>query len=50
MRQQAMTSQAHSISIPRGWVLLGAGLFSWALFAATWSLTTQLFAFVSAVI
>ena len=50
MRQPAMTSQVHSISVPRGWIVLGATLFSWALVAATWSMTTQLFSFVSTVI
>ena len=50
MRQPTMTSHAQSISIPRGWIVLGAALLSWALVAATWSMTTQLFAYVSAAI
>lgn len=36
----------HPLPLPRGWIILGAALSSWALFAGLWAGTSQLFQFV----
>jgi hypothetical protein len=40
----------HALPLPRGWLIVGFALASWAVFALLWAGMGQLFQFVSAVI
>lgn len=46
MRRMTVTRQAQTLSLPRGWYVLGAALASWAMFAAAWTGLSQIFTFV----
>lgn len=45
-RTTAVVHAPRSLPLPRGWFILAGALASWALFAALWSGTSQLFSFV----
>ncbi|MNY77638.1 hypothetical protein D3C86_2176110 [compost metagenome] len=47
-RNTAALNAQHPLPLPRGWIILGAALTSWALFAAAWVGASQLFHFVLA--
>lgn len=52
MRRMTAVSQTKElpIRIPRGWVILGAALASWAVFVSFWTGLSQVFAFVLAAV
>ncbi|MCR6673616.1 hypothetical protein [Devosia ginsengisoli] len=45
-RTSAAVQTQRSLPLPRGWIILGGALASWALFAGLWAGTSQLFGFV----
>ena len=45
-RTTANVQTQRSQSLPRGWIILGAALASWALFVGLWAGSSQLFQFV----
>lgn len=45
-RTSAVSSVPRPLALPRGYVILGAALLSWALFALIWASMSQLFQFV----
>ena len=47
-RNTAALHDQHPLPLPRGWIILGAALTSWALFAAAWFGASQIFQFVLA--
>lgn len=49
-RTTAVLHAQHPLPLPRGWVILGAALASWAVFAGIWTGTSQLFLFIFAAI
>lgn len=46
MRRTSAAVQTRSLPLPRGWIILGGALASWALVVALWTGTSQLFGFV----
>ena len=51
MRTTVSPSQMHQVSgLPRGWVVLGLTLASWALVAGMWAGMSQLYGFVASAI
>ena len=49
-RNTAALHDQHPLPLPRGWIILGAALTSWALFAAAWFGASQIFQFVLAAV
>jgi hypothetical protein len=49
-RTTAVLHAQHPLPLPRGWIILGAALTGWALFAGLWVGTSQLFQFVLAAV
>ena len=49
-RTTAVIHAQRALPLPRGWIVLGGALASWALFAGLWAGTSQLFGFVLAAI
>ena len=51
MRQTSSVVHAqHSLPLGRGWIIVGAALASWAVFAGLWTGTSQLFLYVLAAV
>ena len=51
MRRTSVATTTHqAISQPRGWIVLGAALASWALFIGAGSVMAQLFTYVGSAI
>ncbi|MET3925002.1 hypothetical protein [Devosia sp. 2618] len=49
MRQTSVANtNAAAIGLPRGWVILGSALASWAILASVWFGATQMFSFLMA--
>jgi len=49
MRRTAAVAQVQrALPLPRGWIILGLALASWAVFAGLWAGASQLFAFILA--
>lgn len=49
-RNTAVVYAQRSLPLPRGWIILGLALASWALFAGLWAGMSQLFGLVLATI
>ena len=49
-RTTAVIQAQRATPLPRGWLIVGLALASWALFAVLWAGMTQLFQFVAAAI
>jgi len=45
-RNSAVTSAERGLSLPRGWIILGLALMSWAVVVGLWTGISQLFFFV----
>lgn len=46
-RTTAVMPLQHALPLPRGWLIVGFALASWAVFALLWAGMNQLFQFVS---
>ena len=48
-RTTAVLHAQHALPLPRGWLIMGFALTSWAVFALLWAGMSQLFQVVSSV-
>ena len=48
-RTTAVIQAQRATPLPRGWLIAGFAMASWAIFALLWAGTSQLFQFVSSV-
>ncbi len=48
-RTTAVMHGQHTLPLPRGWLIAGFAMASWAIFALLWAGTSQLFQFISSV-
>lgn len=49
MRRTAVMHAQRALPLPRGWLIVGFALASWAVFALLWAGMSQLFQFISSV-
>ena len=49
-RTTAVLHAQRPLPLPRGWIILGGALASWALLAGLWAGTSQLFAYILSVV